>query len=80
MRLAEALEMMNTARGFVTEGEEHLRHQRKVVLRLERRGRDARRARELLGHIENMLEKYLNHEERVSNQVILIVMGYAGSA
>jgi hypothetical protein len=76
MRLAEALKLMHTARGFVAEGEEHLRHQRKVVCRLEGRGRDSREARELLHHIEDMQDKYLDHEECVSNQVILIVMGY----
>ena len=76
MRLAQALKLMHTARGFVREGEEHLRHQRKVVRRLERRGSDASEARELLQHIEDMQDKYLDHEECVSNRIILIVMGY----
>ena len=73
MRLPEALHLLHQARQFVAEGEKDLCYQR--VGRLERRGRDAGEARELLARIEGMQDEYLQHEARISNQVMLILKG-----
>ena len=73
MRLAEALEQLHTARGFVTQGEKDLCYQRKVVSRLERRDRNSRKALELLERIEGMQDEYLAHEARISCQVMSIL-------
>ncbi|KRR02458.1 hypothetical protein CQ12_15455 [Bradyrhizobium jicamae] len=73
MRLAEALERLHTARRFVAQGEKDLRYQRKLVERLEQRGRNSLIALELLERIQAMQDEYLAHEERVSHQVMSIL-------
>jgi len=75
VQLPEALYLLHQARRFVTEGEKELRYQRALIGRLERRGRSAGEARELLARIKDMQDEYLQHEERISNQVMLILKG-----
>ena len=76
MRLPEALHLLHQARQFVAEGEKDLCSQRGLVGRLERRGRDAGEARELLARIEGMQDEYLQYEARISNRVMLILKGF----
>ena len=73
MRLAEALERLHTARRLTAQGEKDLCYQRKVVDRLEQRGRNPLKAIELLERIEHAQDEFLAHEERVSHQVMRIL-------
>ena len=73
MRLAEALERLHTARRLVAQGEQDLCYQRKVVDRLERRGRNSPKALERLERIQDAQDECVAHEERVSRQVMRIL-------
>ena len=59
-----------------SEGEKDLCYRRGLVGRLERRGRDAGEARDLLARIEGMQDEYLQYEARISNRVMLILKGF----
>ena len=65
--------MLVKARECVAEGEEYLVDQRKVVDRLERRGKDPLDAILFLEDLEEVQEEYVAHRDRLEWQVMRLV-------
>ena len=65
MSLVETLELLVKARQYVAEGEEYLVDQRKIVDRLERRGKDPLDAILFLEDLEEVQEEYVAHRDRL---------------
>jgi hypothetical protein len=53
------------AEAYVARGEDHIRQQRKVVAELEREGRDATVARNLLAIFEDLQKQYIAERDRL---------------
>ena len=73
MSLVETLELLVKARQYVAEGEEYLVDQRKIVDRLERRGRDRLHAILFLEDLEEVQQEYVAHRDRLERQVMRLV-------
>jgi len=73
MGLVEALERLSKAREYALEGEKCLSRQRKVVARLEQKGRDPMIAIMLLEILEEIQDEYVDHLERIEKQVLTMV-------
>jgi len=73
MSLVETLELLVKARQYVAEGEEYLVDQRKIVDRLERRGKDPLDAILFLEDLEEVQEEYVAHRDRLERQVMKLV-------
>ena len=73
MSLVETLELMVKERHYVAEGEEYLVDQRKIVDRLERRGKDPLDAILFLEDLEEVQEEYVAHRDRLERQVMRLV-------
>jgi hypothetical protein len=73
MRLVETLEMLSQARRYVAEGEEFVTEQRRIVDRLEQRGRDPLEAILALEQLEGMQDEYIAHLDRLNQQVMGIL-------
>ena len=73
MSLVETLELLVKARQYVAEGEEYLVDQRKIVDRLERRGKDPLDAILFLEDLEEVQQEYVAHRDRLERQVMRLV-------
>jgi len=73
MSLVETLELLVKARQYVAEGDEYLVDQRKIVDRLERRGKDPLDAILFLEDLEEVQEEYVAHRDRLERQVMKLV-------
>ncbi len=73
MSLVETLELLVKERHYVAEGEEYLVDQRKIVDRLERRGKDPLGAILFLEDLEEVQEEYVAHRDRLERQVMRLV-------
>jgi hypothetical protein len=73
MRLAQALERLRTARQFVRQGERDIYVQQALLRRLERRGVDVADEVLLLAQLEEMQLQYVDHYDRVGDQVLGMV-------
>ena len=73
MSLVETLELLVKERHYVAEGEEYLVDQRKIVDRLERRGKDPLDAILFLEDLEEVQEEYVAHRDRLERQVMRLV-------
>jgi hypothetical protein len=72
MSLVETLELLVKARQYVAEGEEYLVDQRKIVDRLERRGKDLSTPFSS-SKIWKVQEEYVAHRDRLERQVMRLV-------
>ena len=73
MSLVKTLEYLSAARQFVADGERELASQRKAVRRIEQKGEDPRQAILILGEIEEMQQVYVDHRDRLEQQVIDLI-------
>jgi ribosomal protein S16 len=73
MRLVQALERLGTAREFVRQGERDIHIQRALLKRLQRQGRDVSDQVRLLAQMEEMQTHYVDHYDRVGDQVLGLV-------
>lgn len=70
MGLVKTLEYLSAARQFVADGERELASQREVVRRIERKGEDPLQAILILGEIEEMQQVYVDHRDRLEQQIL----------
>jgi hypothetical protein len=73
MCLVETLELLSNARRYVADGEKSLAHQRKIIDRLDRQGRDDLDALLFLEYLEEMQDQYEAHRDSLEQRVITIV-------
>lgn len=73
MSLVKTLEYLSAARQFVADGERELASQRKAVRRIEQKGEDPLQAILILGEIEEMQQVYVDHRDRLEQQVIDLI-------
>ena len=73
MSLVETLELLVKERHYVAEGEGYLVDQRKIVDRLERRGKDPLDAISSSWTLEDVQEEYVAHRDRLERQVMRLV-------
>jgi hypothetical protein len=73
MNLVETLKYLSAARKFVADGERELACQRKAVRRIEQRGEDPLQAILILEEIEEMQHVYVDHRDRLEQQVLKLV-------
>ena len=73
MCLVETLELLSNARRYVADGEKSLAHQRKIIDRLDRQGRDDLDALLFLEYLEEMQDQYEAHRDSLDRRIITIV-------
>lgn len=73
MSLVKTLKYLSAARQFVADGERELASQREAVRRIEQNGEDPLQAILVLGEIEEMQEVYVDHRDRLEQQVLELI-------
>jgi hypothetical protein len=73
MDLVVILDQLREARQFVTDGEQCILGQRKIVEWLERKGCDTLEAILFLEYLEEMQDEYVAHRDRLERRVLCLV-------
>lgn len=73
MSLVKTLEYLSAARQFVADGERELASQREAVRLIEQKGEDPLQAILVLGEIEEMQQVYVDHRDRLEQQVLDLI-------
>ena len=71
--LVVTLDQLREARRFVTDGEQCMVAQRKIVEWLEHKGYDTLDAILFLEYLEEMQDEYVDHRDRLEHQVLFLV-------
>ena len=70
MSLVNTLKYLSAARRFVADGEREIASQREAVRCIEQKGEDPLQAILILGEIEEMQQVYVDHRDRLEQQLM----------
>jgi hypothetical protein len=73
MSLVKTLKYLSAARQFVADGERELSSQREAIRLIEQKGEDPLQAILILGEIEEMQQVYVDHRDRLEQQVLELI-------